>query len=136
MILEDRMFSWNVDAHYKITGNVHKCGNEYALVFRAEDAVLSLDKYDFENVENVEAIPESEKQAARRKRIMAYPKEWADSFGEDYYECYAREQTNQDENIGDGHSAYAVDDTAVTTQKQAADEIKTILQDIGVKEDE
>lgn len=131
-----RIFSWNIDTHYKITGSVHKCGDEYALVFRAEDAVLSLDKYDFENAENVEAMPESEKQAVRRKRIMAYPKEWADSFGEDYYESYAREQTGSEESIGDGHSAYAADDTTVTTQKQAADEIKTILQDIGVKEDE
>lgn len=131
-----RMFSWNIDTHYKITGIVHKCGDEYALVFRAEDAVLSLDKYDFENIENVEVMPESEKQYARRKRIMAFPKEWADSFGEDYYESYAREQTDTEDSIGDGHSAFAVDDTTVTTQKQAADEIKNILQDIGVKEDE
>ena len=131
-----RMFSWNIDTHYKITGNVHKCGDEYALVFRAEDAVLSLDKYDFENIENVEVMPESEKQYARRKRVMAFPKEWADSFGEDYYESYAREQTDTEDSIGDGHSAFAVDDTTVTTQKQAADEIKNILQDIGVKEDE
>jgi hypothetical protein len=131
-----RMFSWNIDTHYKITGSVHKCGDEYALVFRAEDAVLSLDKYDFENIENVEIMPESEKQFARRKRIMAFPKEWADSFGEDYYESYAREQTDTEDSIGDGHSAFAVDDTTVTTQKQAADEIKNILQDIGVKEDE
>ena len=136
-----RMFSWNQNAQYKITGTVHRCGEESVLAFCADDAILTLDQSDFEVDETIDTILNEKGGNTRRKRrITAYPKEWADSFGEKYYEIYAREQSEEsDLQIDDSEkieSAYAADEKNVTTQKQAADEIKTILEEIGVNDEQ
>ena len=136
-----RMFSWNQNAQYKITGTVHRCGEESVLAFCADDAILTLDQSDFEVDETIDTISnEKGGNTGRKRRITAYPKEWADSFGEKYYEIYAREQSEEsDLQIDDSEkieSAYAADEKNVTTQKQAADEIKTILEEIGVNDEQ
>ncbi len=136
-----RMFSWNQNAQYKITGTIHRCGEESVLVFYADDAILTLDQSDFEVDETTDTISNDKGGNSRRKRrITAYPKEWADSFGEKYYEIYAREQSEESDLQTDDseeiESAYAADEKNVTSQKQAADEIKTILEEIGVNDEQ
>ena len=134
-----KLFSWNQKAQYKITGTVHKSSEERVLVFCADDATLSIDKLEFEQEEHDEITFDSEKKShRRRKRITAYPKEWADSFGDKYYESQAKVQALVSDVQSDGldydHSTYMSDEGNVTTQRQAANEIKGILEDLGVNE--
>lgn len=129
-----KIFSWNQDARYKINGTVHRSGEESVLVFCADDAILSLDQSDFEADDAAEPVT-TEKKRGRNRRIMAYPKEWADSFGEKYYESCAREQSETAENMGDEQVTFAADEMNVTTREQAADEIKSILKEMGAQDE-
>ena len=134
-----KLFSWNQNINYKITGTVHKNAGGTVLLFSAEDATLSLDKTDFDLEETDDVPVEDEKTTRRRrKRITAYPKEWADSFGEDYYIRQAKEQAlaniDQVDEMNSEHTTYTSDDGKVTTPDQAAHEIKEILEDFGIDE--
>ncbi len=134
-----KMFSWNDNAQYKITGTIHKSSAESVLVFCADDAILSLDQSDFETEESVEIMQGSDTGHRKRsRRIMAYPKEWADSFGEKYYESQAKEQLESDqmaERLVESQVTYAADKEGVTSPNQAAQEIKSILEEMGVNDE-
>ncbi len=134
-----QMFSWNESAQYKITGTAHICGEECILVFCADDAVLSLEKSDFETDESVTVLQGADTGAKRRgKRIMAYPKEWADSFGEKYYESQAKEQLvakKLSENQEDKQVTFAADEEGAASPNEAAEEIRNILEEMGVNDE-
>lgn len=134
-----QLFSWNQSAQYKITGTVHKASGESVLVFCTDDATLSVDKLDLEQEELDATTLGTEKKAyKRRRRITAYPKEWAESFGDEYYESQAKVQALvsdiQSNELGYEHITYSSEEGNVTTPMQAAKEIKGILEEIGVNE--
>ena len=135
-----KLFSWNQNVQYKITGNVHRMAGENILIFSAADATLSIDKLDFEQEEIKELTSGTEKSKRRRKRITAYPKEWADSFGEKYYESQAKEQAFMSRSGTDEtsveHITYSSDDGNVTSPLQAANEIKEILEELGADDEQ
>ena len=134
-----RLFSWNLNVQYKITGMVHKVGDDSVLIFCADDATLSIDKLDFEQEEIKELTSGIEKPRKRRRRITAYPKEWAGSFGVKYYESQARERAFSSEIQSDEldleHTTYTSEEENVTTPIQAANEIKEILEELGVDDE-
>ena len=113
---------------------------ENILIFSAADATLSIDKLDFEQEEIKELTSGTEKSKRRRKRITAYPKEWADSFGEKYYESQAKEQAFMSRSGTDEtsveHITYSSDDGNVTSPLQAANEIKEILEELGADDEQ
>ena len=134
-----KLFSWNQNIQYKITGTVQKISGESVLMFSANDATLLLDKMNYESdeIENPPANTVKRKRG-RRRRITAFPKEWADSFGEKYYESQAKEQLTapdqQSNNTDYEHTTYSSDEGIVTTPKQAANAIKVILEEIGAND--
>ncbi len=134
-----RMFSWDKDTRYKITGTAHKCGDECILLFCADDAVLSLDRSELETYEEPGGNNKGAGRGRKNRRITAYPREWADSFGEKYYEVCAREQSDEiamkAEGVENAETAYMADEKNVTSQKQAAEKIKKILGEIGAGDD-
>ena len=130
-----KLFSWNANIQYKITGSVHRFSDENLLVFCADDATLSIDKFDFEQDEELDIYTELEKHTRkRRKRITAYPKKWATSFGDKYYESKVLEQSLKVESGELGHEqvVYSSEADNVTSPQQAANEIKGILEDLGI----
>ena len=134
-----KLFSWNQSVQYKITGIVRKISGENVLLFSANDATLLVDKMTYESNDNEISSSNTEKQKrGRRRRITAYPKEWADSFGEKYYESQAKEQLRSQEqqpnNADYEHTTYSSDEGIVTTPKQAANAIKVILEEIGAND--
>ena len=128
-----------MNVQYKITGMVHKVGDDIILIFRADDATLSIDKLDFEQEEIKELTSGIEKPRKRRRRITAYPKEWAGSFGVKYYESQAKELAFSSEIQSDEldleHTTYTSENENVTTPVQAANEIKEILEELGVDDE-
>lgn len=134
-----KLFGWNSKVQYKITGTVHKFSDESVLIFCADDATLSIDKLDFEQEEGeLPYVPEKQSKR-RRKRITAYPKSWANSFGDKYYESQAKEQfvstEPHAEDLNSEHVTYSQGGENVTTPIQAANEIKGILEDLGINDD-
>ena len=133
-----KLFSWNTDVQYKINGTAYKFGDDTILIFSVDDATLYIDKYDF-NDNDSEGVYVTEKATnRRRRRITAYPKEWADSFGEEYYRSKAKEDQitlDQKENgLIAEQITYMSDESNVTTPEKAANEIKGILEDLGKNE--
>lgn len=135
-----KVFSWNQSVQYKIIGKLRRCGGESILFFNAADALVSIEKEDFEPDEicnDKEAISKGHRK--RSKRIMAFPKEWADSFGDGYYESQAKEAIEkaecQDGSFADEQIVFTTDEGKVTSPAQAATEIKGILKDIGVSDE-
>jgi hypothetical protein len=133
------IFSWNINTQYKITGTVHKNGEESILLFCADDAILLIEESEFENAENNEVSNPGEVKRGRKKRIAAYPKKWATSFGEKYYESKAKENDDSSFSVEVGVSSEEInvltDDDSVTSPKQAAEEIKNILEEMGVRDE-
>ena len=134
-----KVFSWNQSVQYKIIGKMRRCGGESILFFYAADALVSIEKDDFEPDENCSDKVATKGHRKRSKRIMAFPKEWADSFGDEYYESQAIEALEnaecQDSSFADEHVAFTKDEGNVTSPAQAANEIKGILKDIGVSDE-
>ena len=134
-----KLFSWNIDVQYKINGTSYKFGEDTVLIFSVDDATLSIDKNDFDpDMESDGAYIAEKVTSSRRRRITAYPKEWADSFGEDYYRTKAKEdlitKDRQDKELESGHVTYSAEAGNVTTPEKAAREIKGILEDLGADE--
>ena len=134
-----KLFSWNMDVQYKINGTAYKFGEDTVLIFSVDDATLSIDKNDFDpDMESDGAYIAEKVTSSRRRRITAYPKEWADSFGEDYYRTKAKEdlitKDRQEKELESGHVTYSAEEGNVTTPEKAASEIKGILEDLGCGE--
>ena len=99
--------------------------------------MVTIENNEFEPQKQCEEITDSKKRHRKRaKKIIAYPKEWADSFGEKYYELQAKEEFEttecQESSCESEQVAFLTDEGKVTSPSQAADEIKGILKDIGV----
>lgn len=134
-----KLFTWNIDVQYKINGTAYKFGEDTVLIFSVDDATLSIDKNDFDpDMESDGAYIAEKVTSSRRRRITAYPKEWADSFGEDYYRTKAKEdlitKDRQEKELVSGHVTYSTGEGNVTTPEKAASEIKGILEDLGADE--
>ena len=134
-----KLFSWNTDVHYKITGTAFSVSGEVVLCFCVDNATLSIDKDDFNPESPDEASYVAEKQTnSRRRRVTAFPKEWANSFGDKYYVSQIKGKLKSldpdSDELSDEHVIYSNENGSVTTPIQAANEIKNILEDIGVNE--
>lgn len=129
------LFGWRKDANYKITGTLHRAGDEAVIIYDAHNAVLLITQDAIEPVSSSEILGTDDKKAKKRtKRIKAYPAKWADSFGESYYKSKAlSDSAAQDQGwiAETSGSIYRLDADGVTTQKEAAEQIKTILSQIG-----
>lgn len=135
-----KVFSWNQSVQYKIIGKLRKCGGESILIFNASDALVSIEKDDFKTDEYCNEKNETMNGHRKRsKRIVAFPKEWADSFGDEYYESQAKEAFEtaecQDGSFVDEQVAFTKDEGNVTSPAKAANEIKGILKDIGASDE-
>ena len=76
------LFSWNRDCQYKMSGTVHSKDGETVLLFNTREAVLL---YEDISTEEADPVDESSVRKRRRRKGSAFPSDWADSFGEDYY---------------------------------------------------
>ncbi len=132
------LFGWKTNLQYKICGIAQNYLEETVLLFQVKEAVLLISES-----ENSDSLLEAEKEEEevkrkRGKKVKAYPKEWADSFGEKYYISEAKEKT-EEERISEGFDgekiSYMADKDAVTTPQEAADKIKTILRKIGADDE-
>jgi len=133
-----KLFSWNTDVQYKINGAAYKFEDDTILIFCIDDATLYIDKNDFNDSDSDGVYVTEKATNRRRRRITAYPKEWAESFGEEYYRCKAKEDQitldQKEKGLNAEQVTYSSDEGNVTTPEKAANEIKEILEDLGIHE--
>ena len=131
------LFSWNKDCQYKMPGTVHSKDGETVLLFNAREAVLL---YEDISTEEADPVDESSVRKRRRRKGSAFPSDWADSFGEDYYTSQGIFQAlapeDSDWQTCKSGIAYSKEsDSSVTRPQKAAENIKQILTDMGVAND-
>ena len=131
------LFGWNKDCQYKLSGTVHRKDNETVLIFNSRDAVLL-----YEEISSGEADPSPDDNAKkkRKRKESAFPSDWADSFGDDYYTSQKKfedlepeDQEWQTHKNGIAISKETRDN--VTPPQKVAENIKQLLADMGVTDD-
>ena len=131
------LFGWNKDCQYKLSGTVHRKDDETVLIFNSRDAVLL-----YEGISSGEADPSPDDNAKkkRKRKESAFPSDWADSFGDDYYTSQKKfevlepeDQEWQTHKNGIAISKETRDN--VTPPQKAAENIKQLLADMGVTDD-
>ena len=131
------LFGWNKDCQYKLSGTVHRKDDETVLIFNSRDAVLL-----YEEISSGEADPSPDDNAKkkRKRKESAFPSDWADSFGDDYYTSQKKfedlepeDQEWQTHKNGIAISKETRDN--VTPPQKAAENIKQLLADMGVTDD-
>ncbi len=111
-----KIFGWNYSSQYKLTGNAYTNNGETVLLFCASDAFV---------MEAKKAV---------------YPQKWKDGFGDKYYRSQAvsleYEPEDDDWEIKKPGELYKSTQGDATSREDAANNIKSILGEIGVREDE
>lgn len=133
-----RLFGWKPDTRYKIMGVAQTCAEETILVFDTADAMLLIDQPDIDEDSLMDEETYSECKHRKGRPISAYPRDWAESFGEKYYVSKAKEQSEMEivKKGFDGEKIpYMSDSDSVTTPQEAADQIKRILRTIGADDE-
>lgn len=131
------LFGWNKDCQYKLSGSVHRKDEETVLIFNSRDAVLL-----YEDIPSGEADPtdDDNTRKKRRKKESAFPSDWADSFGDDYYTSQKKfkdlEPEDQEwQTHKNGIAISKENRDNVTPPQKAAENIKQLLADMGVTDD-
>ena len=131
------LFGWNKDCQYKLSGTVHRKDDETVLIFNSRDAVLL-----YEEISSGEADPSPDDNAKkkRKRKESAFPSDWADSFGDDYYTSQKKfedlEPEDQEWQIHKNGIAISKENRDnVTPPQKAAENIKQLLADMGVTDD-
>ena len=131
------LFGWNKDCQYKLSGTVHRKDDETVLIFNSRDAVLL-----YEEISSGEADPSPDDNAKkkRKRKESAFPSDWADSFGDDYYTSQKKfeDLEPEDQEWQTHKSGIAISKETrdnVTPPQKAAENIKQLLADMGVTDD-
>ena len=128
-----KLFGWRKDSNYRITGTMYRSEEDTVIIYDVKDAVLLIPE-EILSDEPVTADIDTDLPKKKTKRITAYPANWAGTFGESYYRSKAQitnDPSSQEWVIGSTGTVYRTDNAVVTTQKEAADQIKNILTKIG-----
>ena len=127
-----QLFGWNKENKYMITGTTYRSDNDIVIIYDTKDAILLLSQEIPEHDEETEMSGSDVSPKKRTKRIKAYPSRWADSFGENYYNHTSSDASASKEwIIESSDSIYRTDTENVTTQTEAAEHIKQILNQLG-----
>lgn len=131
------LFGWNKDCQYKLSGSVHRKDEETVLIFNSRDAVLL-----YEDIPSGEADPtdDDNTRKKRRKKESAFPSDWADSFGDDYYTSQKKfkdlePEAQEWQTHKNGIAISKENRDNVTPPQKAAENIKQLLADMGVTDD-
>ena len=121
-------------------GSVHRKGNESVIIFNVIDAVLYVEEeYLTDDLSDETVSNENEIGKRKPKKVMAYPADWARSFGESYYSSCAiqgaLEPVSDHWGVSETGTVFKEAEKNVTSHKEAAANIQRILTEIGVKDD-
>lgn len=131
------LFEWVPEYRYRIRGIKRTKGDESILIFDLKEtelfipkAVLDAETQDAEHSDVTPVMPDV------REKVVAYPNDWADSFGSDYY---LHAQTNETPMCMDGEEKWEKADAKsipfmpelqVTAPNDIANNIQQIISDI------
>ncbi len=81
------LFGWNPKCNYKVIGSFLHNDDESVLLFNLKDTEILIpdELLNEKNGQCEDTATNKNKPAGRKNSIIAFPKEWIDSFGQEYY---------------------------------------------------
>ena len=127
------IMNWNVDHKYRLRGEVHTNGNEVLITFNMTETEIFIS-----NDHGKHKLPERMKPFTNgpKKDIMAFPSDWASTFGNSYYrQAQAKElamlSAKKDLKISEEGIAYNSSDiNDVTSQEELCENIQNIKNEM------
>lgn len=127
------IMNWNVNHKYRLRGEVHTNGNEVLITFNMTETEIFIS-----NDHGKHKLPERMKPFTNgpKKDIMAFPSDWASTFGNSYYrQAQAKElamlSAKKDLKISEEGIAYNSSDiNDVTSQEELCENIQNIKNEM------
>ncbi len=123
------LLKWDINNKYRIIGNTKHKDKDMFLLFDLNATEILIPNNQSELMKTEEIIPLT---TNNRKSILAYPPNWADGFGEDYYHSAKQNSLSVD---GDWNSQeigtpFETSDLNISSHEQIRNNIDEIMQDI------
>lgn len=134
------LLGWKDDCHYRITGIKRGKGNDAILLFNLTEPEIFIPN------DTVSSLPESDTSVkpftdSNRRNVRAYPPDWADTFGSNYY-SHAQAQElagfgkGMEPDISHASVIYKDNDIQVTSKDDIERNIEQIMSDMKENTDE
>ncbi len=134
------LLGWKDDCRYRITGIKRGKGNDAILLFNLTEPEI------FIPTDTVSSLPESDTSVkpftdSNRRNVRAYPPDWADTFGSNYY-SHAQAQElagfgkGMEPDISHASVIYKDNDIQVTSKDDIERNIEQIMSDMKENTDE
>ena len=134
------LLGWKDDCRYRITGIKRGKGNDAILLFNLTEPEIFIPN------DTVSSLPESDTSVkpftdSNRRNVRAYPPDWADTFGSNYY-SHAQAQElagfgkGMDPDISHASVIYKDSDIQVTSKDDIERNIEQIMSDMKENTDE
>ena len=134
------LLGWKDDCRYRITGIKRGKGNDAILLFNLTEPEIIIPN------DTVSSLPESDTSVkpftdSNRRNVRAYPPDWADTFGSNYY-SHAQAQElagfgkGMEPDISHASVIYKDNDIQVTSKDDIERNIEQIMSDMKENTDE
>ena len=134
------LLGWKDDCRYRITGIKRGKGNDALLLFNLTEPEIFIPN------DTVSSLPESDTSVkpftdSNRRNVRAYPPDWADTFGSNYY-SHAQAQElagfgkGMEPDISHASVIYKDNDIQVTSKDDIERNIEQIMSDMKENTDE
>lgn len=134
------LLGWKDDCRYRITGIKRGKGNDAILLFNLTEPEIFIPN------DTVSSLPESDTSVkpftdSNRRNVRAYPPDWADTFGSNYY-SHAQAQElagfgkGMESDISHASVIYKDNDIQVTSKDDIERNIEQIMSDMKENTDE
>ena len=134
------LLGWKDDCRYRITGIKRGKGNDAILLFNLTEPEIFIPN------DTVSSLPESDTSVkpftdSNRRNVRAYPPDWADTFGSNYY-SHAQAQElagfgkGMEPDIAHASVIYTDSDIQVTSKDDIERNIEQIMSDMKENTDE
>lgn len=134
------LLGWKDDCRYRITGMKRGKGNDAILLFNLTEPEIFIPN------DTVSSLPESDTSVkpftdSNRRNVRAYPPDWADTFGSNYY-SHAQAQElagfgkGMEPDISHASVIYKDSDIQVTSKDDIERNIEQIMSDMKENTDE
>lgn len=134
------LLGWKDDCRYRITGIKRGKGNDAILLFNLTELEIFIPN------DTVSSLPESDTSVkpftdSNRRNVRAYPPDWADTFGSNYY-SHAQAQElagfgkGMEPDISHASIIYKDNDIQVTSKDDIERNIEQIMSDMKENTDE
>ncbi len=134
------LIGWKDDCRYRITGIKRGKGNDAILLFNLTEPEIFIPN------DTVSSLPESDTSVkpftdSNRRNVRAYPPDWADTFGSNYY-SHAQAQElagfgkGMEPDISHASVIYKDNDIQVTSKDDIERNIEQIMSDMKENTDE